>query len=476
MRYPSYISKSRHGVYYLRIVTPKAARAANPQLPREIRRSLKTRSVREAVVRLRAMALDWPHLHSMESVVMSSNDKYNTGFIVTKSADGSVTYKFEESDTSARAKEHIQMLRAIGELPPNASIIEVMAREQPSDEEFLETKLKAIDVKPGGPWLSDVIEAFAAEKLQKKEWEPNTWTQTYRPILRDFREIISKNKRTVTNKDGTSTNIWDITCTDIEEEEIDDFCAAMWRFPRNYGSMKGGGDAKQALNSGLPPQDRSNAFKKMRMVKTFLIWAYKKKKLSQALDELLPVEKLDKKRDTRKDGYQPWTLDELKIIFERESYPIHPEWKFWTPILGLFTGARLNEISQLQVTDFFRTDSGIDCISVTDLEDEPDYDEPIEFEVPKKHIKTVKNVFSRRWVPIHPKLIEIGLLDFVEGLRAKKEVRLFPDLPYVEESRYGRKVSRYFSESAKRLGVHKKHKKVFHSFRSTLNGTLLTSR
>ncbi len=61
----------------------------------------------------------------------------------------------------------------------------------------------------------------------------------------------------------------------------------------------------------------------------------------------------------------------------------------------------------------------------------------------------------------------------MEAAKAKNQVQLFPDLPYVKESGYGRKVSRYFAESTKKLGIWARRKKVFHSFRSTLNGRLM---
>ena len=327
---------------------------------------------------------------------------------------------------------------------------------------------EATTILTQGAWLSEVIEAIAVEKLQTKEWQENTWLRSFKPILRDFREIISSQKRTYTDKQGITYTIWDIRAREIEEEHISKFCEAMWVYPKNYGSIKNAGDAKQALNSGLLAQDRVNAFKKMRMVKTFLIWAYSKNKITTKLEELLPTEKRDKKRDTSKDGYQPFTPDELKLIFETPTYPEKPGWKYWTPLLALYTGGRANEIAQLLVSDII-TIGNIPCISITDLEDE-DEDEP--FKVPSKHIKNVKTASSRRWVPIHPKLVELGFLKYIEDLKEQGSTKLF-ELPYVKESGYGRKVSRSFSERTDKLGIHIKRKKVFHSFRSNLNGTLM---
>jgi hypothetical protein len=56
MRRPThFLWKSRHGIYYFRLLTPKAAKAANPELKREFRCSLKTRCPREALSKAQSM-------------------------------------------------------------------------------------------------------------------------------------------------------------------------------------------------------------------------------------------------------------------------------------------------------------------------------------------------------------------------------------------------------------------------------------
>ena len=82
MSLPSYVSKSRHGIYYLRVVTPKAIQLAFPKIPKEIRKSLNTRSPREAVVRSRSMALDWQTIISKIANAMNNDDKYDAKLIV----------------------------------------------------------------------------------------------------------------------------------------------------------------------------------------------------------------------------------------------------------------------------------------------------------------------------------------------------------------------------------------------------------
>lgn len=473
-RIPSYLSKSRHGVYYVRFATPKALKRAYPSLHTEIRKSLSTRDLRDAVARSRKLVLDF-HL-SMSKTLDAMNpkdDSYNGQFYVGVDKNtGDVRIQFEKGDDPNEVKEHLMMMQAIGMLPKHASVVDTMGID-PTPAERLAVKMEYQAQKPGGMWLSDLVEAFATEKLQTKKWStPVTWTQTYKPLLRDFRELVSKSKREITNKDGTTEDIWDIPAYELSEDHISRYVEAMWRFPANYGSMKNLKDAKQALNSGLEAQSFDNAQKKIRMTKTFLIWAYKKKKLSEDLATSLPSETRDKKRDKSQDGYQPWTEPELKKIFERKNYPTDG-FMYWTPLIALYTGGRCNEVAQLQVTDVFKTPDGIDVISImddpyTDVDD----DEPLGKSL-GVNIKSVKTASSRRWVPVHDKLKEAGFLDFVEHMRNQGEVRLFPNLPYNEKGGYGRTPSRKFAEVTKALKIWVKRKKVFHSFRSTFNSRLM---
>lgn len=403
------------------------------------------------------------------------NDNYTGQFYVGVDKNtGDVRIQFEKGDDPNEVKEHLMMMQAIGMLPKNASVVDTMGID-PTPAERLAVKMEYQAQKPGGMWLSDLIEAFANEKLQTKKWStPVTWTQTYKPLLRDFRELVSKSKREITNKDGTVSDIWDIPAYELSEEHIGRYVEAMWKFPANYGSMKNLKDAKQALNSGLEPQSFVNAQKKIRMVGTFLIWAYKKKKLSEDLASSLPSETKDKKRDKTQDGYQPWTEPELKKIFERDTYP-SDGYMYWMPLIALYTGGRCNEIAQLQVSDIFTTQDGIHVISImddpyTDVDD----DEPLgKTNVHGLNIKSVKTAASRRWVPVHDKLKAAGFLDFVEYMRKQGEIRLFPTLPYNEKGGYGRTPSRKFAEVTKNLNIWVKRKKVFHSFRSTFNSRLM---
>ena len=122
----------------------------------------------------------------------------------------------------------------------------------------------------------------------------------------------------------------------------------------------------------------------------------------------------------------------------------------WGMVLGMFTGARLNEICQLELDDLKR-EGELFYLHITDEGDE------------KKRVKTKA---GRRKVPLHSELLKLGFLDFVET--RKPGTRLFPDYSYSPNGGYGRNLGRWCNESfLPKLGI-KDRDRVFHSFRHTL--------
>ena len=126
----------------------------------------------------------------------------------------------------------------------------------------------------------------------------------------------------------------------------------------------------------------------------------------------------------------------------------------WVPLIGLYTGARLEEICQLRMADI-QEQGGIHCFNIIDLEDDA------------LQIKTsVKTDESRRQVPIHPELIQAGFLAYVAHCKAKGHDWLFPHL---QPDRYGKRGgnwSKWWARWRKALGVDGSGK-CFHAFRHT---------
>ncbi len=119
-----------------------------------------------------------------------------------------------------------------------------------------------------------------------------------------------------------------------------------------------------------------------------------------------------------KDVDSPFNIDELQIIFNSPVFTqgyrpkrFKGESSYWIPLLGLYTGARLNELGQLYVEDVGDEDN-IQHITI-----KPD----------SLTGRTIKDGKKRR-VPIHPDLIKMGFLDYVKAMRELNHKQLFPEL------------------------------------------------
>jgi len=152
-------------------------------------------------------------------------------------------------------------------------------------------------------------------------------------------------------------------------------------------------------------------------------------------------------KDARHSFDQPDLLVLLNLDTLRLEARKH-QWKFWLPLLARFTGARLEELCQLHTADFIEA-QGTPCIRIDDSHDG----------------QQLKNQSSRRTLPLHPTLIDIGLLEYVESIRASGAVRVFPDLEPTR-GKYGHAPSKWFSRYKAKMGI-TDPRKTFHSFRHT---------
>lgn len=125
------------------------------------------------------------------------------------------------------------------------------------------------------------------------------------------------------------------------------------------------------------------------------------------------------KRARRANAWQPFSEAQLTAIFDPANYERHKlPTEYWTPLIQLYTGARVTEVCQLAVADFVVED-GLKCIRITDDASDDDG------EGLKKRTKTPGSV---RTLPIHPVLIDLGLLDYVALRRKTGDAQLFPYL------------------------------------------------
>ena len=100
-------------------------------------------------------------------------------------------------------------------------------------------------------------------------------------------------------------------------------------------------------------------------------------------------------------------------------------------------------------------------------EDHDLFDEP----VPASHRRTLKNAQSERQIPVAPQLIELGLLRYVDWLRANGETVLFPSLQKDWHGKLSGSFSKFFGRYVRALGINES-RKVLYSFRHTMKDLL----
>jgi len=287
-----------------------------------------------------------------------------------------------------------------------------------------------------GTLISKVIEQYAAET--KVNWREKTKDENL-AILNFFKRVVG-----------------DIPIQAVTRKTVGEFKQTLGKLPPNINKSPNyrKKSIPDIIKMGVPKRMSNTTIGKyLSRVGALFDYARKNGLYSgenPATDMSPPKEK------RAHEARAPFTQEELTKLFRSDDYleDKHKEpFQFWTPVLALLTGARLNELAQLHLSDIKQAEDGV---WVFDLNEEGE--------------KQLKAKASRRIIPIHPFLLEdLNFLSWVDRLKAKGEKRLFPELKK-ERDGYGRRVTRWFNEEYKqRCGIESTdgRKRDFHSFRAS---------
>ena len=169
---------------------------------------------------------------------------------------------------------------------------------------------------------------------------------------------------------------------------------------------------------------------------------------------------------------RPFTLEELRILFNSKemtgyfSDPVMIQ-RFWFPLTGLYSGARVNEICQINPQTDIKQEKK-SCIWYFDINETTEGDERIK--------KSTKNKVSRRLVPIHSELIKKGFLTYFEQVKESGAKLLFP-LFKPSRGKASGEAEKWFREFLKEIGLRDdtpENKIVgMHAFRSTFSNAAM---
>ncbi|MBU1000951.1 MAG: site-specific integrase [Proteobacteria bacterium] len=295
-------------------------------------------------------------------------------------------------------------------------------------------------VDDGLPEVGDAVAKYLAESRAK--WRTTTY-DSFKPILEEFMELIG----------GQGVSVGQFSL-----DLMRGYKAAVIRLPKNMNKLRAyrSKSLNELLQMDIPEKDRmsfSTLNRRLVIVKGFFKWLKINYGIQGGFNELLTMDAPKKSFKSSREGFSD---DDILALFGTKEYRQHSfdlPFKFWVPLIGLHQGMRLNEICQLHLVDI-RTVDGFWCFDINDGTED----------------KRLKTSSSRRVIPIHPVLIEMGLLEHVEKLRCSGQQRLFPELRFGRHG-YADATSKWFARYKLRCGLVSRSK-VFHSFRNTVSTQL----
>lgn len=487
---PSYLLKSRTGVFYLRWPLPRDIHPS--QRASDIKISLRTRDRRRALRLSRrlihigerynqlglAYRMNYQELRAAlqnhfralrDEVVkeidatggLSANDRdlYQTSLAIAEQAnetDRPLSLVSSDDDMLARFIERYELgiARDTDEYVKLERDMKRGYRRFLQDVLAYDTSVATFDLDPqeqhsgavvsaervqGGLTLSDAIKVYVSEKQAGKNWAVKTESEKLKH-LELLQEIL-----------GEGTDVRSVGALDAQRVKN-----TLRAYPVNREKNKetrGNRPLSEILDlPGVPKLHTTSVNKYLQSYGDLFNWAKQNGHVEQNYFSGLSIRQNKARAQDNRAAFSPAQIQlVLEAVLTNKDGLANKDYQKWGPLIGIYTGARLNEIAQLHLKDIRQVEE-VWCF---DFNDEGDR-------------KSLKNNASRRIVPIHPSLLGLGVLAYVEGLREQGQTKLFPTFTYDPKNGWGRHLSRHFNNTLlPKLGI-KSKELVFHSLRHTV--------
>jgi integrase len=222
--------------------------------------------------------------------------------------------------------------------------------------------------------LSELVEKYTEEQLAAGNWGEKT-AQENGAMYRLFITVTG-----------------DIPADAISHEQARDFKSALLKLPVNMKKcpLYRNKSVQQILSMKIEDTMAiATVNKHLTRCGSLLSWG-----VSHGYTTLNPFVRMGvkAKRKANQDRL-PFNQDDLDKLFSPRIKYKHPYY-YWMPLLGYYTGCRIEELSQLFADDI-KQQNGTWVLDINDDDG-----------------KKLKTLSSKRLIPIHSHLIELGFLEF----------------------------------------------------------------
>lgn len=416
----------RHGVYYYRRWVPSDV---HNQFPiKELKRSLKTTDYETAVERLRSLSQD------IEQQFINARTQplyggFNDPKVVPITGPNALEPASKSiSDSQTKVTHPVQ----------NSDHIDVIV------EKVVERVLSSLGhhiTKREPMTISELFNRYMADPAADRS--PKSVIE-YNSVFGVLTDLV-----------GTDTSIYDVDrtlCRQVMEVLRYLPPHATKRFPgKSWLKI-----SIIARERSLKPLSPATVNKYLASLSSLFNWAVKEELLDRNPATGLAVADAVRAKDKR----LPFSDDQLKRIFSdpvfaNKDYGDRPS-RYWVPLIGYYSGMRLNEICQLNVEDVQMLDDVL-CFHITSS---------VKRGVNDKVLKTPS---SERVVPVHPKLLEMGFDDYRGSLSITG--KLFPDIQMASNGYRSDTFTKYFQRFLLKCSA-KADRTSFHSFRHNFRDAL----
>jgi len=284
--------------------------------------------------------------------------------------------------------------------------------------------------KDDGPLITAVIKDYFAEKESGKRWDIKTKQQVESSLDLMLEVLKDRPATSVTHKDMMAMR------------------DAISRMPANRNKSpeyRNRPLADVLAMKHIKPISVTTVNNILNRIAGFWLWAETHEYIVKSPARHLFLRK-SKRADEERAIYDKTELQVMLNVLARVSEPAARPERIWVSLIALHSGMRPNEIAQLYLDDVVE-EGGVFCFRVNDTH--PD--------------QRVKNKNARRFVPVHPILLELGFKDYMAKVTPNATGRLFPMLLRHRDG-YFPYLGRWF-QNINRSHITKDRKKVFYSIR-----------